>query len=245
MKKRIMPLILLMFLSGCSVNTTFVYTPSTPAADVQKLPVKVAIVAFQDDTEDFVKRGNELFDQENLVYNMAKAGWGGVMTALTPELWAKALADEMVASGPFSSARFVYNPAEVADEDIRIEGVVEKASLAGAFVGKPNEFDLGLRAFRRTDAHPVWEKKISRKWINQQKTLYDGCGPMQIQCMVDRHHADTNRVMQSMFAEAGADIAAMLASRSGKAAPRPVSYPASQQAPESVDQTIEDILKGN
>jgi hypothetical protein len=243
MKRIILTLLALFLLAGCGVNTTFVYKPGAPVTDNPRLPVKVAVVAFQDGTENFTKRGNELFDQEKLVYNMAKAGWGGVMTALTPELWAKALADELTAAGSFGSARFVYNPAEAADDDIRIEGVVEKASLVGGFIETPNEFDLRLQAFRRTDAHPAWEKKISRKWVNQRK-LYHGCGPTEIQCMVDRHHADTNRVMREMFVEASADLKGRLAASSGSRSETVERRPAQTQAPESVDETIEGILHG-
>ena len=243
MNNLLISLILLIFLAGCSYNSTFVYKPSAPTVGAQKFPVKVAVVAFKDGTEDFSKRGNELFDQKNTVYNLAKGGWGGVMTALTPELWAKALADELAASGPFGSVRFVYKLAEAADEEIRIEGVLEKATLAGTFVGTPNEFVLELRAFRRTDAHPVWEKKILRKWVNDRNTLYDGCnGDFDIQCGVYRHHADTNRVMREMFVEARADLVRKLAPSAQGAARQDAAV--SEPPRESVDKTIEGILKG-
>jgi hypothetical protein len=246
MKRFLLGGLFLLLTAGCSYNSTFVYKPSAFAAGGQKLPVKVAVVAFVDGTEDFTKRGSELFDQKNTVYNLAKGGWGGVMTALTPELWAKALADELAASGPFGSVRFVYTPAEAADEEIRIEGIVEKASLSGTFVGPPNEFVLELRAFRRTDVHPVWEKKISRNWvINDRNTLYAGCGgDFDFQCAVYRHHADSNRVMQDIFAEARTDLVRTLASpgdRSGLSA----TSPETPSAGEAVDREIERILKGN
>lgn len=248
MKRIILTLAALFLLAGCSYNTTFVYKPGTPAVNNPRLPMKIAVVAFQDGTEDFTKRGNELFDLENTVYNMAKGGWGGVMTALPPELWAKALADELAASGPFGSVRFVYNPAEAAEDDIRIEGVVEKASLTGTFVGPPNEFSLELRAFRQTDAHPVWEKKISRKWSNDRNTLYGGCdGDFDIQCAVGRHHTDTNRVMREMFAEAAADLMGTLGGSPGNRGGADERRPLPSSPPpdaKSVDETIEDILKG-
>jgi hypothetical protein len=246
MKRFLLGGLFLLLTAGCSYNSTFVYKPSASAAGGQKLPLKVAVVAFKDGTEDFTKRGNELIDQKNTVYNLAKGGWGGVMTALTPELWAKALADELAASGPFGSVRFVYTPAEAADEEIRIEGIVEKASLSGTFVGPPNEFVLDLRAFRQSDVHPVWEKKISRKWvITDRETLYAGCGgDFDFQCAVYRHHADSNRVMQDIFAEARTDLVRTLASpgdRSGLSATSPQTLPAG----EAVDREIERILKGN
>jgi len=235
----------LFLLAGCAGNTTFVYKPSAPVLGVRPAPLKLAVLPFADGTEDFTSRGG-IFDQENFFYNLAKAGYGGVITAIPPELWAKALADEMAASGSFRSVRFIYSRPELIDEDILIEGTVEKATIAGAF-GYPNEFTLGLRATRRTNGRPVWEKLVSRKWVNQQ-LLYDGCGAMAIQCMVDRHHSDTNRVMQSIFDEARTDLVRTLASQSGKPAGKedfpPVELPAMPKAPESVDETIEEILKG-
>ncbi len=205
--------IALLLMAGCGVNSTFVYKPGAPAAGGRKLPVKVAVLPFKDGTEDFAKRGGVLAP-ETLYYNLAKAGIGGQITALTPDLWAKAFADDMAAAGVFRAARFVYTTSELVDEDLYIEGTVEKATASGAWVN-PNEFTLGLRALRRTEKKPVWEKEVSRAWKNTPATLYKGCGSMAVQCMVDRHHADTNRVMREMFAGAWADLVATLAFLSG------------------------------
>ena len=234
----------LVMMAGCGVNSTFVYKPSAPVAGVQKLPVKVAVLPFKDGTEDFIKRGSVLAP-ESLYYNLAKAGIGGQMTALTPDLWAKAFADDTAAAGVFRSVRFVYGPSELVDEDFYIEGTLEKATVSGAWVN-PSEFALGLRAIRRADKKPVWEKEVSRVWKNTPATLYKGCGGMAIQCMVDRHHADANRAMREIFAEARADLVGTLASDSGSRAGEggipPTGSPA-PQAPESVEQTIERLLK--
>ncbi len=202
----------LVLMAGCGVNSTFVYKPDAPAAAGMKLPVKVAVLPFKDGTEDFTKRGGVLAP-ETLYYNLAKAGIGGQITALTPDLWAKAFADDTAAAGVFRSVRFVYGPSELVDEDIYIEGTLEKATVAGAWVN-PSEFALGLRALRRADKKPVWEKEVTRAWKNTP-AMYKGCGGFGIQCMVDRHHADTNRVMREMFAEARADLVATLASNPG------------------------------
>ncbi|MHB9060790.1 MAG: hypothetical protein ACYC47_04755, partial [Desulfobacteria bacterium] len=87
-------------------------------------------------------------------------------------------------------------------------------------------------------------------------TLYDGCGRVQNQCRVDRHHADINRVMREMFAEARADLAATLAASSGSQAGEGGLPPAASSGdarkdkepstppPESVERTIDRILKG-
>ena len=69
---------------------------------------------------------------------------------------------------------------------------------------------LSLGQVLRTGGKAVWGKNVSMKWI-ERPSLYDGCGPMSIQCMVDRHTADANRVMQELFAEARADLCRTLA----------------------------------
>jgi hypothetical protein len=238
--------LLLASFAGCASNTTFVYKPSAPAAGVRQLPLKLAVLPFKDATEDFTKRGNELFDQENLMYNLAKAGIGSTVTALTPELWAKGFADELAASGEFRSAPFVYGASELTDEDFVVEGAVEKAIFSGTWA-KPNEFALSLRALRRADNRPAWEKRVVRSWKTPPPgTLYDGCR-MGSQCMVDRLHADLNKTMQGMFAEAREDLAATLSPLPGGPAPAaspPAASPGPKPAPESVDETIEGILKG-
>jgi hypothetical protein len=234
----------LLLMAGCGVNSTFVYKPGGPAAGGMKVPVKVAVLPFKDGTEDFTKRGSVLAP-ESLYYNLAKAGIGGQITALTPDLWAKAFADDTAAAGVFQSVRFVYGPSELVDEDLYIEGTLGKATVSGAWVN-PSEFALGLRAVRRADKKPVWEKEVSRVWKNTPATLYKGCGGMAIQCMVDRHHEDANRVMREIFAEARADLMATIASQSGIRAEEgslpPTASPA-PHAPESVEQTIERLLK--
>jgi hypothetical protein len=66
--------------------------------------------------------------------------------------------------------------------------------------------------------------------------------------MVDRHHSDTNRAMHELIIEAGVDLAKAIAPQSGKPAGEesiaPTASPSSLPAAESVDETIEGILKG-
>ncbi|HQT98653.1 MAG TPA: hypothetical protein PK416_12400, partial [Thermodesulfobacteriota bacterium] len=191
MKKLLVVAFALVLMAGCSLNSTFAYKPSAPSAGGAKLPVKIAVLPFKDGTEDFTKRGST-WAPESLTYNLAKAGIVGQITALTPELWAKAFADDMAASGAFRAVRFIYSPTEMVDEEFYIEGTLEKAYVAVA-LDEPNEFALGLRALRRADNRLVWEKEVTRAW-NIQRTLYDGCGRVQNQCIVDLHHADISRV---------------------------------------------------
>lgn len=238
--------------AGCAVKSNFVYKPGPAAAGAAKLPVKVAVLPFKDGTEDFTKRGS-VFAPETLTYNLAKSGIGGTITALTPDLWAKSFADELTAAGAFRSVRFVYSPSELVDEDIYIEGTVEKAYASGAW-SVPSEYALALRALRRTDKSLLWEKEVTRLWKTSPE-INKGCG-VGIQCMVDRLHADTNRMMQGMFAEARTDLVRTIGSppgsgtegeglRSVPPAGGEATGPetARPPAPESVEQTIDRILK--
>ncbi|MDA8121316.1 MAG: hypothetical protein M0Z38_01970 [Deltaproteobacteria bacterium] len=242
-----------LLMAGCSVNSTFVYKPGPPEAGTAKLPVKVVVLPFKDGTEDFTKRGSE-WNPDTLMFNLAKGGIGGTTTALTPDLWAKAFADDMAASGSFRAVRFVYSPSEFVDEEFTIEGTVEKAYVVVTLLNS-NEFALGLRALRMADNRLVWEKEVTRAW-KIQPTLYDGCGRVQNQCRADRLHAELNRVMREMFAEARTDLAATLAALSGSGAGESGLPPAastgeapqgkgasSPPAPDSVEETIEKILK--
>lgn len=233
---------LAMGLAACaSVNTKFVYKPGSSGWGDPKLPVKVAVLAFEDGTADFLDTDCV---EGGKIINLAKGGYAGNVTSLPPEIWAKGFADDLAASGVFDAVRFYYSPSELTGEDFYIEGTVEKAYAFGSWI-RPNEFALGLRAFRRSDKHPIWEKVVAHSWISD-KGPHIKCG-MNMQCGVDLMHADANRVMGKLFAEAGADLVKTLASLSTHRAGEGVNPPAGSPAlpsPESVDETIEEILRG-
>jgi hypothetical protein len=241
MKGLLMAALALLLMAGCSVNSTFVYKPGAPSVGGSKLPVKIAVLPFKDGTEDFKDRGSVFSGGQ---YNIAKVGYTSFMTALTPELWAKSFAEDLAVSGSFRSARFLYSPSELAEEDFCVEGTLTKAYIEKRF-GDGNEFAISLRALTKSDKRVVWEKEVSRAW-NNSFTLYEGCGKISIQCQVDRHHADINRVMREMFAEARADLVAMLGSPSGGPPGRDVvgEGTSAPRDTESVDGTIERILQG-
>ena len=250
MKRLLVAAVALVLLAGCVSNknlagkasgTTFVYQPNVPVVGGPKLPVKVAVLPFKDGTEDFTKQGS-VFDAESLKFNLAKSGIAGIINPLLPELWAKAFADDMAASGAFRAVRFVYSPSELVDEDFYIEGTVKKAYAAGGWT-RPSEYVLGLRAVRRADNKPAWEKEVTRELLSR-KSDFDGCGTS-MQCMADRSHAAMNLVMQGMFAEARADFMAALGHPSGDRTGRDgrgegTSTP---KDTESLEQTIDRILK--
>ena len=250
MKRILVAAAALVLLAGCVSNKnlagdasgmTFVYQPNVPVVGGPKLPVKVAVLPFKDGTEDFTKRGS-VFDAENLVFNLAKSGIDGIINPLIPELWAKAFADDMAASGSFRAVRFVYSPSELADEEFYIEGTLEKAYAAGGWT-RPSEYVLGFRAVRRADNKLVWEKKVVREPMSR-KSDYDGCGT-RMRCMADRSHAAMNLVMQGMFAEARTDLMAALGYPSGDRAGRDAAGEgiSTPRDTESLEQTIERILK--
>ena len=60
-----------------------------------QLPVKVAVLPFEDGTENFTERGSTL--RRDIQYNLAKTGVPG-LSALPPEFWGKSFADELAAS---------------------------------------------------------------------------------------------------------------------------------------------------
>ncbi|MDD5762604.1 MAG: PDZ domain-containing protein [bacterium] len=212
MKRVLIAAMVLVLTAGCSVNSTFVYKPNAPVVGGPKLPVKLAVLPFKDGTENFTDRGS-VFSSGH--YNIAKAGISATMTALTPELWAKSFAEELAVSGSFRSARFLYSPSELADEDFFVEGTLTKA-LIGKTWDDGNEFAVSMKAMARSDKRLVWEKEVTRQW-KTPSNLYAGCG-MGIQCSVDKFHAEHNKAMQAIFAEARADLVATLAVLSGSQA---------------------------
>lgn len=233
--------VVLALMAGCAVNSTFVYKPNAPAVGGPKLPVKVAVLPFKDGTENFTDRGSVFSSGQ---YNIAKAGISATMTALTPELWAKSFAEDLAVSGSFRSARFLYSPSELADEDLFVEGTLQKA-YAGKTFDDVNAFALSLRASTRSDKRLVWEKEVTKEW-KTRKDIYSGCG-MGIQCSLDKFHAEYNKAMQEIFAEARADMVATLASGPAAASPWEVRQDKGTSAPpaqESVEGEIERILKG-
>ncbi len=223
--------------AGCSSGARpFVYKANPPKPGAERFPLKVAVLAFKDGTEDFARRGS-ILNPDGLMHNAAKSGW------LPAELWAKTLADDLSSSGVYRSVRFLYAPSELRDEDFHIEGTLEKAYVPGVPYEKPTEYAFALRAFRRTDKEPFWEKEVAKSFL-VPRNRYDGCGA-NVQCMVDRSHEDLNRVMREMFAEAREDLEKKLASVSGSGAGGAAAgQAASPSAEESVELTIDKILKG-
>jgi hypothetical protein len=244
MKRIFLTATALFLLAGCTVNSTFVYKPSATVTSVKTLPMRLAVLPFSDGTGNYTVRGSVL-TPKNCTFNLAKAGIDGRINALTPELWAKAFADDLAASGTYRSVRFISSLSELSDEDFYVEGTLKSVDSGLLNVQGLNRFALVLRALRRTNREPVWEKEVAREW-EFPEALFVGCGVHRHgQCGTDRIHADTNRAMQALFSEASVDLArtleSLLRSRDGV---EPPALPKPTAAPESVDKTIEGILKG-
>ena len=246
MKYVLLASVALLVMTGCAANPNlvgntsymaFVYKPAAPAADGPKYPVKLAVLPFKDGTDDFTKRGS-IFDPESLTFNLVKTGIDGIINALPPEIWAKAFADDMSASGAFRSVRFIYSPTELRDEDFYIEGTVKKAYTGGGLT-RPSEYAIGLQVMRRSDNRRVWEKDVSMELMTRQSD-FEGCGT-NLQCIAERSHAAMNRVMQSLFIEARTGFMETLGSTSGgRTGQDRISPPPDQ---ESIEQTIDRILQ--
>ncbi len=241
----------LVLAAGCGGNSKFVYKPGPPGAGGAQLPAKVAVLAFKDGTADF-KQSGSIFGRGQ--FNLVKTGIAGISDALTPEFWAKSFADDLAASGAFRSARFLYGASELVDEEFFVEGTVKK--VYGAIsLEDLNEIELDLRAVRSADNRLLWEKRVAREW-KTSPDIVKGCGAS-MACVAERCHEDMNARMQAIFAEARADLARTVGSRSGNgdeagdlrdgpsAAGEAVeAKPPAQTSPESAERTIERILKG-
>jgi hypothetical protein len=238
--------VLLLLVAGCSGNSTFVYRPASPVRGGQALPLKLAVLPFADGTGNYTVRGSVL-TPGNCTHNLAKGGIGGRITALTPDLWAKAFADDLAASGDWRSVRFAYGMPDLADEDFIVEGTLLSADSGLLHLKGPNRFALSLTARRKEGGGPVWAKEVAREW-EIPDGFFAGCGFPE-QCRTDRAHADVTRVMRLLFAEAGTDLARTIGglpgNRAGEDARAPAASPGPKPAPETVDETIEGILKEN
>lgn len=238
MKMLVVTVLTVISITGCGVNTTFIYKPSPPAPHGRNLPIKLAVLPFADGTEHVSTGGSIL--AENVRYNLARVGISHRITALTPALWAKAFTDETRASGDFREVRFLYDASELTGEEYRIEGTVEKAFATG-YQGKPNEFAVRIRAIRRSDELVVWEKGFSRTWV-QDEEMFGSCSVFNHQCVTDLDHGDFNRAMREIFAEARTDLVRTLAPLSGSRVEKEGNLHTSPK-PESIEETIRAILK--
>jgi hypothetical protein len=253
MKRLVLGGLLLLMAAGCS-SMKFVYKPGEYPSGGRKLPVDVAVLPFEDGTENFTKRevggsSNDTIYSTNIVKSYSGTWQIPLTDPLIPEVWSKSFAEELAASGAFRSVRFLFSPSEPGEEDLYVEGTIRKAYL-NLPPTAPSEYALALRARRRTDQSILWEKSVESRWNHPWITDRD-C-PFEPRCLENQRHAQINRVMQGLFREAATDLAARLESASwpgtgssgGTGADgNPPGAPPAGPAPGSVDETVESILK--
>ncbi len=199
------------FLAGCSSGLVY-QRKADPAQDTPKMPVKVAVVAFQNGTEEFTSRGNIFSGQ---VFNLSRTDINGLslnigaafsVSSLPPGQWAKSLAEDMAASGSFRSVKFMFAPSEVTDEDIVVEGALTKANFT-TVKGQPDEFVLHLKALRVSDNTVVREGDVGRSSV-RPRNLISGC--ILGTCAIERIHGYLNGIMQGVFTDARLALVASL-----------------------------------
>ena len=235
--KRLLVLILsASCLAGCSSGFVYQRKPD-PVQNASKLPVKVAVVAFEDGTRDFTSEGN-IFSGH--VFNLARTDINGLsinsgaafsVSSLPAAKWSKSLAEDMASSGAFTSVKFMYTSSEAAGEDIVVEGALTKAYYT-TIKDKPDEFVIHLKVRRMPDNAVVREGDVGKSAI-RPRGLTNGClgyGG----CVVDRIHGYLNGVMQDIFAQVRLDLLRALDAPPGKKPALP--------KPESPDEVIQRIL---
>jgi len=227
--------------AGCTYVKPFAYRPVATKAPEPPAAARLAVLPFEDATEDYDQKGSMLSPEE-LWWNLARGGVPACFEPVTAPLWAQAFARELEASGRFRSARYYVAAGEVQDEELLVTGALLKADVAGAWAN-PSRYEFRAEATRRKDGRRVWEKRVSRSVPGKQK--YEECGDFGLTCIVDRLHEDLRLVLAEMFEEAGADLARTLAAKpAAGAAPggKPAAAPGA--GPEAVDETIRKILEG-
>lgn len=223
-------------LSGCSPGFVYQRKPG-PTVDGKALPVKIAVVAFEDGTRGFTREGNLI---GGYVFNLARTDINGIrintgaafnVPSLPAVGWSKALAEDLAASGTFRSVKFLYSPAERTDEEIVVEVALTKAYYT-TITDKPDEFVLHLRVRRMVDNAVVREGDAGKIGV-RPRDLTKGC--LYGGCVIDRIQAYLNGVMQGIFADVRRDLVLALA-------PHDEKKDAPAQGAPSPEEVIRSIL---
>ncbi len=236
MKRFLMFLLAAFFLAGCSSGFKY-QRKAEPAQEASKqLPVKIAVVAFEDRTRNFTSEGN-LFS--GYLFNLARTDINGTwllagaafsVSSLPAAQWSKALAEEMSSSGAFRTVKFVFSPSEVTEEEIVVEGALTKAYFT-TINGKPDEFMLHLKARKAHDNTVAWEGDVGKIGVRPGglTTTCLGYGG----CVVGRITGYLNGIMQGIFVDVRRDLILALA-------PPPAKNPdgPGQASPEEVIKNI-------
>lgn len=240
MRRILLAAIFALTASGCAPNWTFVYKPGVQAPDARKVQASVVVLPFEDATENFTVRGSIW---SSGYVNLAKSEFYGHVSPLPPPFLAKSLAEELQASGRFRSARFEYDVADVSADAVTVDGSVVKATVAIRGTDR-SRFAFRLKARRGRDGAKIWERDIERE-ASYDREYWADC-TFGAQCPTDKCLAFVNGMLREIFAEAGADLARVLAppGKEPEAVnPAPSDPPPAEPSAESVEKTLEGILK--
>lgn len=144
-KGRLAPALLLAPVLAAGCAPSFKYAPNPAMTDTQVLSQKVAVLAFRDGTEDFANELKGAIVPEGRV-NFARIGHGNVfLPVVPPSAMARALADDLRASGALRSVVFLIDRnASLEGADILVDGEVKEATFY-AKKGEPWGIGVDIR----------------------------------------------------------------------------------------------------
>lgn len=235
MKRFLISILIFTTMTGCSINTSFVYEPGAPEMDGPKLPVKIAVLPLQDGTENFTMRGSNL---SGGYVNLAKSGLDYRFNALQADRWGKSFADDLKSSGCFQSVRFIYDAAEAAEDEVIIAGTITKASLSIQGGPVPSSLAVTLNARLGTQGRVFWEKSVARE-ESLENGYGVGCG-FSRQCAVEQCHTHYNNIVRGVFFEARRDFITTL----GRSSSSKDEQSSKSTVSGSADRLIEQIIRG-
>lgn len=187
--------------SGCVAP--FVYHVSPRDPDTPRLPLKVAVLKFEDKTEDFVQTGGHEGPSRPWVFNLAKGG--GTQSGfpnLPAPAWSQMFAEDLQHSGIFGSVRHFSSGSALTQEDVVIQGVVLRASLIIHTL--PSDFSLQLTGWKRGDREPFWEGAFSYKEIFELGECRDQ------KCGLLKTNEFLQEALRSIFTDARRNLARKL-----------------------------------
>ena len=226
-------------MAGCAVNPNFVYKPNPAAAGGRKLPVKVAVLPFEDGTENFTKRGSVMGDGQ---YNLAKTGISGGMTAMPPEFWGKVLRRRARGLGQFPVGPLHLQPLRVQGRGLLRRRHLEEGHLRGhvRLRERDSRFLPGHETVRQKGGLGKGNREGMENPEERVRRVRPGDAVHVRQDARRLEHVDGRRPGRGEGGPRG-DACVPFGRRGREGAG---AKPAGPPAPESVEQTIDKILKG-
>ncbi len=213
------------FLGGCASYKGFIYQPNPAISEKPLIPVQVAVLPFQDGTPEWNQDGSFCnMTKFPMILSLGEAfqDKDKMPPFIPPERWARDFAQELAASGAFSSVRYAEGGIDPG-ADLLVQGKVLRALLHNGILGTSYDYSAEFRAVRALDGAVLWEKTIARK---HGASMSD---PVEL----------TKALWQSLFGEARDELVKALEVRRSELF-GPKGAPA---APASgTEESVEDIL---